>query len=80
MDEDDDGGLGFDFGIDDEGLDSAIAVFEGDVFVMTRRGIEAGFGPVLRLDGRDREREKHGSDGEFEDTRHRERHGEEFSH
>ena len=51
VDEDDDGGFGFDLGVDDEGLDGAIAMFEGDVFVVAGRGVEAGFGPVLRMEG-----------------------------
>ena len=58
VNEDDDGGFGFDFGIDDEGLDGAIAVLEGDVLVMAGRCVEAGFGPVLRLDGSGGERKK----------------------
>ena len=58
VDEDDDGGLGFDFGVDDEGLDGAVAMLEGDVFVVARRGVEAGFGPVLRVKGRGRERKE----------------------
>ena len=51
VDEDDDGRFGFDLGIDDEGLDGAVAVLERDVLVVAGRGVEAGLGPVLRLDG-----------------------------
>ncbi len=49
MDEDDDGGFGLDFRVDDEGLDGAAVVLEGDVLVVAGRGFEAGFGPVLSL-------------------------------
>ena len=51
MDEDDDGGFGFDLGVDDEGLDGAVAVLEGNVLVVAGRGVETGFGPVLRVEG-----------------------------
>jgi hypothetical protein len=51
MDEDDDGGFGFDFGINDEGLNGAVAVLEVDVLVVAGRGVEAGLGPVLRMEG-----------------------------
>ena len=51
VDEDDDGGLVLDLGIDDEGLDGAVAVLEGDVLAVARRGFEAGLGPVLRVGG-----------------------------
>ena len=47
MDEDDDGGFVADFGIDDEGLECAVAVLEGDVLAVTRRGVELGLGPLL---------------------------------
>ncbi len=53
VDEDDDGGFGFDLGIDDEGLNGAVAVFERDVLVVARGGVEARFGPVLRMKGSD---------------------------
>jgi len=76
VDEDDDGGFGFDFGIDDEGLDGAVAVLQGDVLVVARRGVEAGLGPVLRLDGSGGEGKKQGG-GESEGARHGYRHGEE---
>ena len=48
VDEDDDGGLLADLGIDDEGLHGAVAVLEGDVLAVARRLFEGGFGPVLR--------------------------------
>src|ERR1700722_3383053 len=49
VDEDDYGGFGLDLGVDDEGLDGAVAVFDGNVLVMAGRGFEAGLGPVLCL-------------------------------
>jgi hypothetical protein len=49
MDEDDDGGFGFDLGVDDECLDGAITVLEGNIFMVAGRGVEAGFGPVLSV-------------------------------
>ncbi len=54
VDHDHDGGFVLDFGIDDEGLDGAVAPVERDIFPMARGGFEAGFGPVLRV-GRDSE-------------------------
>ena len=80
VDEDDDGGFGFDLGVDDEGLDGAVAVLEGDVLMMAGRGFEAGLGPVLRMDGSGRERKKRSSGGKPDGVRHGEYHGEEFSH
>ena len=76
VDEDDDGGFGFDLGIDDEGLDGAVAVLEGDVLVVAGRCVEAGLGPILRLDGSGGEGKKQGG-GESEGARHGFRHGEE---
>jgi hypothetical protein len=74
VDENNDGGLGFDLGIDDEGLHDAVAVLEGDVLVVAGRGVEACFSPVLRMDGSGGER-KEQSDGEkFEGAWHRYRH------
>jgi len=58
VDEDDDGSLGLDFGVDHEGLNGTIAVFERDVFVMAGRCFEPGLGPVLRLRGGGGEGEK----------------------
>ena len=75
VDEDDNGGFGFDFGIDDEGLDGAVTVLEGDVLVVARRGVEAGLGPILRMDGSSGEGKKQG--GESEGARHGYRHAEE---
>ena len=49
VDENDDRRFGFDFGVDDEGLDGAISVLEGHVLVMAGGCIEACFCPVLRL-------------------------------
>ena len=66
MDEDHDGGFGLDFGIDDEGLNGAVAVLEGDVLVVARRGFEAGLGPVLRLQGGGSEREEKSGGKELE--------------
>ncbi len=57
VDEDDDGGLLLDFGVDDEGLDGAVAVFDGDIFAMAGRGFEAGLGPVLCTSGEREEQE-----------------------
>jgi hypothetical protein len=66
VDEDDDGGFGFDLRIDDEGLDGAVAVFEVDVLVVAGRGVEAGLGPVLRLEGSGGEGKEEGGGEEFE--------------
>ena len=49
VDENDDGSFVLDLGIDDEGLQAAVAVLESDVLVMSRRSIEPGLGPVLSL-------------------------------
>ena len=57
VNENDHGGFGFYFGINHEGLNGAIAMLQGYVFVMAGRRIEAGLCPVLRLDG-DLPREK----------------------
>src|SRR5207244_12766043 len=48
VDEDDDGGFGFDLGVDDEGLVGAAAVREGDVVVVAGRGVAEGVGAVVR--------------------------------
>ena len=77
MNENDDGGFGLDFGIDDEGLDRAIAMLERNIFMVARRGFEAGFCPVLRLDRSGSKGKEKSSGEEFESARHRERHGEE---
>ena len=66
VDEDDDGGFGFDLGIDDEGLNGAVAVLEVDVLVVAGRGVEAGFGPVLRLEGGGGEGKEQSGGEEFE--------------
>jgi len=63
VDEDDYGGFGLDLGVDDEGLDGAVAVFDGNVLVMAGRGFEAGLGPVLCLqtgsgEGKEKESEE----------------------
>ena len=84
MDENDDGSFGFDFGIDDEGLNGATAVLEVDVLMVAGRGVEAGFGPVLRVNGGGGERQEKGGGEEFEGAgrsslRHGFRHGEESS-
>ena len=65
MDQDDDGGFLLDFGVDDEGLERAVAVSEGDVLVVSRGGIEAGFGPVLRVG---RGGEQRGEEGRGEEV------------
>jgi len=79
VDEDDDRGFGFDLGVDDEGLDGAVAVLEGDVLVMARRGVKAGFGPVLRLQRRGGEGKDQSGGEELERVAHGYRHGEESS-
>ena len=71
MDKDHDGGFALDFGVDDEGLNGAVAVVEGNVFAVARRGFEAGFGPVLRLDGYGGERKKQNAGEEPEDRGNR---------
>jgi hypothetical protein len=38
--------------------------------VVTGRPFKAGFRPILRQDGRGRERKKHGSGGDFEGAWH----------
>jgi hypothetical protein len=48
--------------------------------VVAGRCFEAGFRPVLRLNGNSREKEKDCSDGKLLGTRDGELHGEEFSH
>ncbi len=65
VNEDDHRSFRFDLGIDDEGLDGAIAVLESHVLVMAGRCIEAGFRPVLRVDGSGRQRKKHSCGGEL---------------
>ena len=70
MDKNDDGSFGFDFGIDDEGLDGAVAVFEWDVLVVPGRGFEAGLGPVLRVQGRGGEGKEQSGGEEIEGARH----------
>jgi len=81
VDKDDDGGFGFDLGIDDEGFDGAVAVLEGDVLVVAGRGVQTGFGPVLRVEGSGGEGEEKGGGEELEGGGHgcRYRHGEESS-
>jgi hypothetical protein len=64
VNEDDDGGFGFYFWINDECLNGAISVLESYVFVMAGRCFEAGFCLVLRLDGRGCEKQKQDCDGE----------------
>jgi hypothetical protein len=77
--EDDHGSFGFDLGVDHEGLDGAIAVLEGNVFVMAGRGFEAGLGPVLGLGGGGGEGEEKSGGEERESARFGEHHAEEFS-
>ena len=60
MNEDDDGSLGADLWVDDEGLEVAAADMERDVLAMARRGFEAGLGPILRVDGKDGQGEQQG--------------------
>ena len=79
MDEDDDRCFGFDLGIDDECLDGAITMLEGDVFVVAGRGVEAGFGPVLSLSGGDGEGEEQSCGEKLKRARHGKHHGEECS-
>jgi hypothetical protein len=79
VDEDDDGGFGFDLGVDDEGLDGAVAVLEVDVLVVAGRGVEAGLGPVLRVEGSGGERQEQSGGEEFEGAGRGYRHGEESS-
>ncbi len=64
VDEDDDGDFVFDLGIDDEGLDGAVAVLDGDVLAVARRGFEAGFGPVLGVGGERKKQEDGGEEAE----------------
>ena len=52
VDEQDDGRFVADFGIDNEGVDGAAAVVDFDPFLMARRFVEDGFGPVLCGGGR----------------------------
>jgi len=58
VDEDDDGDLLLGLGVDDEGLDGAVAVLDGDVLAMAGRGFEAGFGPVLCVGGEGEEQKE----------------------
>ena len=59
------GTLLFDLGIDDEGLDGAVAVLDGDVLAVAGRGFEAGFGPVLCVGGGgERKKQKSGEEAE----------------
>jgi hypothetical protein len=69
VDEDDDGSFGFDLGVDDEGLDGAVAVLEVDVFVVAGGGVEASFGPVLCVEGGSGEWEEQSGGEEFEGAR-----------
>src|SRR5215469_4671386 len=55
VNQDDDGYLALYLGVDDERLDHAVIVLEGDVFAVARRGFETSLGPVLRLRGEGRE-------------------------
>ena len=43
--------LAFDLGVNNKGMHGTVVVLQGDVFVMTRRGLESSFSPVLRLNG-----------------------------
>ena len=83
VNEDDRGGFGFDLGIDDESLDGAAAVLEVNVLMVTGRGVEAGFCPVLRVKGGGGERKEKQGGEEFESAglglRHGYLHGEESS-
>ena len=75
------GALVFDLWIDHEGLNGAIAVLESHVLMVAGRCIQAGFRPVLRVDGSRCHRKKHSSGSKFECIRGNENcHGEEFSH
>ncbi len=51
MDDDDGGGGIFDFGIDDEAMDDAGAVFDVGPFAVARGFVEFGLGPVLGIGG-----------------------------
>jgi len=64
VDEYDDGDFAFDLRIDDEGLDGAVAVLDGDVLAVARRGFEACFGPVLSVGGEGKEQEDCGEEAE----------------
>jgi hypothetical protein len=79
MDEEDDGGFGLDFGVDDEGLDGAAAVLEVDVLGVAGRGVKAGLGPVLGVEGSGREGKEQSSGEEVEGAGRRCRHVEESS-
>jgi len=61
MDKNDDGCLLLDLGVDDEGLDGAVAVFDRGVFVVAGRGFEAGLCPVLCV-GDEREEQEEGEE------------------
>ena len=81
VNEDDHGGFGFNLGVDHEGLNGTIAVLERHVLVVARRCFQAGFRPVLRMDGSGRERKKHSSGTASLRARGIVNcHGEEFSH
>jgi hypothetical protein len=75
VDEDDDGGFGFDLRIDDEGLDGAVAVLEIDVLVVAGRGVEAGLGPVLRVEGSDGQGEEQSGGEELDGAGQADRRG-----
>jgi hypothetical protein len=80
MNEDDHRGFGFYLWVDHECLDSAVTVLERHVLVVAGRCFETRFGPVLRVDGSDREKHKRSRDGECRGAKHGGLHGEEFSH
>lgn len=64
MDEDDDGNFALYLGIDDKGLDGAVAVLDGNVLAVAGRGIEASLGPVLCVGGEREEQEECGEGAE----------------
>ena len=51
VDENHDGCLVFDLRVDDQSLQGARGMLEGDIFAMARRSFQASFGPVLRVCG-----------------------------
>lgn len=70
VDKDDDRGFVFDLGIDDEGLDGAVAVFKRDVFVVAWGGFEAILRPVLCMQWRGGEgQEQRDGQEEFQGAR-----------
>jgi hypothetical protein len=43
--------LGFHLGVNHQGLNGAAAVLQCDIFTVARGSVEAGLGPVLRVQG-----------------------------